>query len=104
LGELEGSKLLSNHRFAEMRTHVLSRKFGAARIRRELRAKGVDAELAGRATAGLDDLQKAKEILARKYHDPATTHKERARRIRFLQSRGFSYETIRQAIRIGQDE
>ena len=87
-----------------MRTHVLSRKFGAARIRRELRAKGVDAEHAGRATAGLDDLQKAKEILARKYHDQATTREERARRARFLQSRGFSYDTIRQAIRIGQDE
>ena len=87
-----------------MRAHVLSRKYGGARIRQELRARGVDAELAERATAGLDDLQKAKEILARKYHDQATTHKERARRIRFLQSRGFSYETIRQVIRIGHDE
>ena len=87
-----------------MRAHVLSRKYGGARILQELRARGVDAELAERATAGLDDLQKAKEILARKYHDQATTHKERARRIRFLQSRGFSYETIRQVIRIGHDE
>jgi regulatory protein len=103
LGELEGSKLLSNHRFAEMRAHVLSRKFGAARIRRELRAKGVEAELAADATAGLDDLQKAKEILARKYHDQATTHKERARRIRFLQSRGFSFDTIRRVLAIDSD-
>jgi regulatory protein len=104
LGELEGSKLLSNHRFAEMRAHVLARKYGAARIRYELKAKGVDAELAQRATAGLDDMQRAKEILARKYHDQATTREERARRARFLQSRGFSYEIIRQVIRIGHDE
>lgn len=87
-----------------MRTHVLSRKFGAARIRRELRAKGVDAEAAERATAGLDDLQKAKEILARKYHDQATTHKERARRVRFLQSRGFSFEIIHRVIKDAEAE
>jgi regulatory protein len=98
LGELEGSKLLSNPRFAEMRVRVLSRKYGAAKIRHDLKARGVDAELAARATEGLDDLQRAREILARKYHGQATTREERARRARFLQSRGFSYETIRSAI------
>ena len=104
LGELEGSKLLSNPRFAEMRVRVLSRKYGAAKIRHDLKARGVDAELAERATAGLDDLQKAREILARKYPDPATTREERARRARFLQSRGFSYDTIYRAVRIEGDE
>jgi regulatory protein len=104
LGELEGSQLLSNRRFAEMRVRVLSRKYGGARIRHELKAKGVDAELAARASEGLDDLQKAREILARKYQGQATTREERARRARFLQSRGFSYETIYRAVRIAEDE
>jgi regulatory protein len=103
LGELEGRKLLSNHRFAEMRAHILSRKYGAAKIRHDLRSKGVDDELAERATAGMDEVEKAKQILARKYHDQATTREERARRMRFLQSRGFSFDTIRRVLAIDSD-
>jgi len=98
LGELEGRKLLSNHRFAEMRAHVLSRKYGAARIRHDLRSKGVAEEIIDRIPGG-DELARAREILRRKYHSPAATREERARRARFLQSRGFSYETIYQAVR-----
>jgi len=95
---LEGRKLLSNHRFAEMRVHVLSRKYGAARIRQDLKAKGVeDAIVESVSAAG--ELERARAILARKYRQPATSREERARRARFLQSRGFSYETIYQAVR-----
>jgi regulatory protein len=102
LSELEGRKLLSNHRFAEMRVHVLSRKYGAARIRRDLKAKGVeDAIVASVSPAG--ELERARAILARKYRQPATTREERARRARFLQSRGFSYDTIYQLIRTFDD-
>src|SRR5262252_11189872 len=46
LDELALRKQLSDDRYAESRAHVLSRKFGAARIAQELRAKGVDKGLA----------------------------------------------------------
>src|SRR6266704_794424 len=40
LDDLSRRKLLSDERYAESRTHALSRKYGAARIAHELRAKG----------------------------------------------------------------
>jgi len=101
---LESRKQLSNERFAEARTRQLARKYGAARIRHDLKSKGIADELSGRAVAELNELEKAKQILARKYRQAATTREERAKRARFLQSRGFSYQTIYQAVRIGDDE
>jgi regulatory protein len=73
-----------------MRVHVLARKYGAAKIRQDLKSKGVDYEV---PTEG--ELERARAILARKYREPATTREERARRARFLQGRGFSGDTIR---------
>ena len=95
LRELESRKQLSNQRFAEVRANWLARKYGAARNRHDLKSKGVSEEVSDRAVAELDDTAKAKEILARKYRTPATTREERAKRARFLQSRGYSYDTIR---------
>ena len=95
LNWLESTSKLSNQRFAEIRAHVLARKYGAARIRQDLKSKGVSEEIAERTVAELDDVAKAKEILARKYRVPATSREERAKRARFLQGRGFSYDTIR---------
>jgi len=95
LNWLESTNKLSNQRFAEIRAHVLSRKYGAAKIRHDLKSKGVSEAIADRAVAEVDDVAKAKEILARKYRAPANSREERAKRVRFLQGRGFSYDTIR---------
>ena len=91
---MESTNKLSNQRFAEARAHWMARKYGAAKIRQDLKSKGIADELSARA-AGTDELEKAKAILARKYREPATTREERAKRARFLQGRGFSYDTIR---------
>ena len=100
-GELQGlisglqqKNQLSEERFAEARARRLARKYGAARIRQDLKAKGVSEELVSRFCSSADELQKAKEILERKYREPATTREEKAKRMRFLQSRGFSSEII----------
>ena len=95
LRELESRKQLSNERFAEARASWLARKYGAAKIRQDLKSKGVSEEVSDRAIAELNDVARAKEILARKYRAPATTREERAKRARFLQGRGYSYDTIR---------
>jgi len=93
LDSLEQKKQLSNERFAAERARVLSRKFGAARIRQDLKSKGVDRETIDRiSTEG--ELERASGILQRKYRAPAATREERAKRMRFLQSRGFSSEII----------
>ena len=95
--ELEIKKQLSNERFAEVRAHWMSRKYGAAKIRQDLKAKGVAEDIVARVS-GEGELERALMILKRKYREPATTREERARRARFLQGRGFSYDTIRRAI------
>ena len=94
LDALEAKKQLSNERYAEARAHQLARKYGAARIRHDLKSKGVDESIAARAASG-GELERARGILARKYRAPVTSLMERARRMRFLQSRGFSHDTIR---------
>ena len=99
LTELEGRKLLSNSRFAENRAHVLARKYGSSRIRQDLKSKGVSDDVASRVLPA-DDRQRAIAILSRKYRQPAHTREEQAKRMRFLQSRGFSYEVIRSALRL----
>ena len=83
----------SDERYAEERSRVLSRKYGAARIRHDLRAKGIAEDIL-RSVSAEGELERAREILQRKYRLPATTPQERARRARFLQGRGFSTEVI----------
>jgi regulatory protein len=90
---------LSDERFAETRANWLARKYGAAKIRHDLKAKGVAEAIADRVCAG-GELERAQAILQRKYRLAATTREERAKRARFLQSRGFSYDTIRSVLEL----
>jgi regulatory protein len=88
---------LSERRYAEERIRQLSRKYGAARIRQDLKSKGVSDALIDQLifqASSEGELERARAILERKYKSPAATREERARRMRFLQSRGFSSEII----------
>jgi len=100
LEELTRRKLLSDERYAEARAHALARKFGAARIAHELRAKGLDKELAERASTGAraSEVERAHEVWRRKFRVAPRTREDRARQMRFLQSRGFSFEAIRAVV------
>ena len=105
LDELARRKLLSDERYAEARARVLSRRFGAARIARDLRASGVEEHLAERAlnAARATEAERARDVWRRKFRTPPTTREERAKQMRFLQSRGFSFDAIR-AVVGGKDE
>ena len=92
-------KQQSDERFAEERARVLSRKFGAAKIRQDLKARGISDDISARVSSGPDELERAKAILQRKYREPATTREEGAKRARFLQSRGFSFDVIRSLLK-----
>lgn len=99
-------KLLSDERYAESRVHSLSRKFGAARIAHELRAKGIDKGLAEQASgaARATEVERAREIWRRKFRVAPKTREERVRQMRFLQSRGFSFDAIRAVVgALGED-
>jgi regulatory protein len=99
LGSLLLRKQLSDERFAEERARSLSRKYGSAKILHDLKSKGVAEDVAERAVSGTDDLHKAREILQKKFRAEATSREERAKRARFLQGRGFSYDVIRSALK-----
>jgi regulatory protein len=102
LDQLASKKQLSDERFAQERARALSRKYGAARIRHDLRSKGIAGDIVDSiCTEG--ELERAKTILARKYRDPASSREEWARRARFLQGRGFSMDVISRLIR-GNEE
>ena len=102
LDVLLSRKQLSDERFAEERARSLSRKYGAAKIRQDLKSKGVSDEIVDRIASPEDEMERARAIaiLARKYRVPATTREERARRGRFLQGRGFSYDVIKRALNL----
>jgi regulatory protein len=103
LDSLEQAKQLSNERYAELRARQLARKYGAARIRLDLKSKGVGGELAQKYAAG-GELERARLILQKKYRLPPGTREERARRMRFLQSRGFAHDTIRKLLSSDADD
>jgi regulatory protein len=97
LAELASREQLSDERYAEARAHSLARKYGAAKIRQDLKAHGL-AEAIIERVSNEGEEERARAILARKYRTAATTREEKARRARFLQGRGFSHEIIRRLV------
>ena len=96
---LLSKKQQSDERFASERARILSRKFGAAKIRQDLKSKGVADDIVERISSE-GELERARSILERKYRQPATTREELAKRMRFLQGRGFSYDVIRGLLKV----
>lgn len=102
LDDLTARRLLSDARYVEARINARRARFGDARLAFELRTQGVGEELVDAALAtGDDELSRARLIWQRKFAgEPcAGDARERARQSRFLLSRGFSAETVRQVMR-----
>jgi regulatory protein len=100
LDELERRGWLSETRFVESLLHSRRGRFGAARIARELRRKGVSEDAIERtmADAAKSEVQTAREVWRKKFgHAPANLA-ERARQARFLASRGFDSDVIRRIL------
>src|SRR5438045_267985 len=76
LDELEKRKQLSDERYAETRADWMARKYGAAKIRQDLKAKGVADDVVARVSSN-GELDRARAILARKYRDVASTREEK---------------------------
>lgn len=91
---------LSDARFAEQITHVRQRKFGANRIANELREKGVADDLIADAMAAMkgNELDNARNVWQKKYNAKASSREEWAKQARFMQSRGFDFDVIKQVL------
>jgi regulatory protein len=106
LATLAAKNLLSDARYAEALTRRREARFGAARIRQELQARGVKTELLRASTAALaaTELERARAVWKKKFRGPPVTPAERARQMRFLASRGFAAEVVHKVIASGEDE
>ncbi len=81
--------------------HARRGRYGPARIRRDLEARGVSAELIGSTVAGLKEgeFEAARVVWQKKFREPAGSAAERAKQARFLLGRGFSGEVITKLLR-----
>jgi len=102
LDELVSRKQLSDERYADERARSLARKYGPAKIRHDLRSKGIADSVVDRISSE-GELERARAILERKFRAPATSREERARRGRFLQGRGFSMDVITRLLRESEE-
>ncbi len=96
LDELEQRKWLSDARAATQLVDAKRSRFGTQRIAHELRQRGISDELIAQAIPELkeSELETACEVWQRKFGKPPQDAKEKAKQMRFLQSRGFSTEVI----------
>lgn len=84
----------------------LSAKYGVSRVTRALRNKGVTAEAIAVVIPDLkeNELAQARAIWTRKFREPPADANAKSKQIRYLQSRGFSFEVIKQVIRGTEEE
>ena len=102
LDRLQQEGLQSDERFCEafLRSKIY-RGHGLARIRMDIRQKGIAEDLFNVAveTSDTDWFALAKEVAERKFgRGPTIDQKDRARRMRFLQYRGFNFDQIKYAL------
>ena len=101
LMDLSERRLLDDQRYAgNYLSYHASRGQGPARIRRDLEAAGVAAELiSATLAAGPDWAALARKVRATRFGaEPPTAWREKAQQSRFLHYRGFSADHIRSAL------
>lgn len=106
LDELEHKDLLSEARLAQAVVRTGATRFGDARLKANLRAKGLDGEQIHQAMASLsaDELARARAVWQKKFGTLGADAKTRAKQMRFLASRGFSQATILRVIKGDDDD
>ena len=100
LDAFEAKNWLSDRRFAESYVADHRARAGSIKLAYDLRQRGVsdviiDAVLSENRDS---ELERAREVWKKKFGAPPADMAEKARQIRFMQSRGFAPEVIRCAI------
>lgn len=101
LDDLTRRGWLSDARFAEALVHDKQAKFGTSRLAYELRERGVQESVIRDQLAELKDteLERARQVWQSKFGALPEDAKARAKQMRFLQSRGFSFDVIGKILR-----
>jgi len=103
---LEQSRFLCAERFSESLVNRRAARYGNNRILSELHSHGIDADALSELKQDLKsgEATRAAQVLRRKFAEPAADAETRARQQRFLAQRGFSHDSIRQAMRMAWAE
>lgn len=96
LDDLVRRGYLSDDRAAAQLLHCKRQRFGTQRLVHELRQKGIGEELIAEALPALkeSELEAARTVWQRKFGVPPADAKDKARQVRFMQSRGFGFDVI----------
>ena len=96
LDSLTASDWLSDERAATQLLHARRPRFGTQRITHEMHQKGLSVELIEQALPALkeSELETARDVWQRKFGTLPHDAKEKAKQMRFLQSRGFGFDVI----------
>jgi regulatory protein len=102
LDDLTARGWLSDERAATQLVHAKRSRFGTQRITHELRQKGIAEELISAALPALkeSELEAARSVWQRKFGTLPQDAKEKARQMRFMQSRGFALDVVFKVLRI----
>ena len=105
LDDLTERGWLSDVRAAAQLLHAKRSRFGTQRIAQELRRKGIAEELIGDVLPGLkeSELEAARSVWQKKFGALPRDEKEKARQVRFLQSRGFGFDVIFRVLRLTEE-
>ncbi len=93
---------LSDARATSQLVHAKRSRFGIQRITHELRQRGISDELIDAALPALkeSELDSAREVWQRRFGVVPQDVKEKAKQMRFLQSRGFSIDVILKVLKL----
>jgi regulatory protein len=102
LDDLQAKGFINEQRVLESVIHRRAARLGAARIRQELQAKGLDAQFVSDAVQALraTELARAREVWRKKFGAPPADAAQRAKQARFLTARGFPADVIARVLRM----
>lgn len=103
LDAFEQKNWLSDRRFAESWVADHRAKAGSVKLAYELRQRGLSDSIIESVLGDNRDseLERAREVWRKKFGAPPADATEKARQMRFLQSRGFTSEAIRRVLADG---
>ena len=101
LDEFEASGWLSDERFAGGAARQRQGRYSQRYILEDLKAKGVAGDTAKEAVSALeqDDYATALTLWRQRFGKAPADQKEKARQVRFLQSRGFALQIVFKVLR-----
>ena len=106
LDDLQAKGFISEARVIESVIHRRASKLGLMRIRHELQAKGLDPESVAQALGGLkaSERARAQEVWRKKFGAAPSDAQDAVKQMRFLASRGFGGDVIRQVVKGAPDD